>query len=109
MKLWLATAAVLLVAGAAVAVLLVDPGVWRSDAHRPMRTTIHVVNQDPQGHAQQRQRHARPTPRFALQRAPHDLPVHVEFAPANEPRAGILFDVHTGRVLWQHDPGRSEE
>jgi D-alanyl-D-alanine carboxypeptidase (penicillin-binding protein 5/6) len=106
MKIWLATAAVLLVAGAAVAVLLVDPGVWRSDARRPMRTTIHVVHPDPREHARHRQQHARPAPPFALQRAPGDLPVHVEFAPTNEPRAGILFDVHSGRVLWQHDPGQ---
>jgi D-alanyl-D-alanine carboxypeptidase len=31
------------------------------------------------------------------------MPVHVEFA--RKPKAGILFDVHTGRILWQHDPG----
>jgi len=30
--------------------------------------------------------------------------VHVTFA--HPPRAGILFDVDTGRVLWQHDPAR---
>jgi D-alanyl-D-alanine carboxypeptidase len=32
--------------------------------------------------------------------------VDVRFAPGNEPLAGILFDVDSGRVLWQHDPGR---
>ena len=39
-----------------------------------------------------------------FQRPPQRLPVQVEFA--RRPRAGILFDVHSGRVLWQHDPGR---
>ena len=34
------------------------------------------------------------------------MPVHVGSRRPSEPRAGILFDVHTGRVLWQHDPGR---
>jgi D-alanyl-D-alanine carboxypeptidase (penicillin-binding protein 5/6) len=103
MKLWLATGAVLLVAGAAVALLLVDPHLWRSDAARQPRSTIHVVRRDPPGHAH---RHSGPASPFVLQRAGRHLPVHVEFAPANEPRAGILFDVDTGRVLWQHDPGR---
>jgi D-alanyl-D-alanine carboxypeptidase (penicillin-binding protein 5/6) len=106
MKVWMATGAVVLVAGAAVAVLLVDPHLWRSDAQRPMRTTIHVVQRDPRGHAQRHPRRSHPGSPFAVRHAPRDLPVNVEFAPANEPRAGILFDVHTGRVLWQHDPGR---
>src|SRR5215208_6616015 len=103
MKVWIATAAILLVAGAAVAVLLVDPDVWRSDARGPTSTTIHVVRQDPHDPAHH---HSRPKSRFALQRAGRNLPVRVDFAPANEPRAGILFDVDTGRVLWQHNPGR---
>ena len=41
-----------------------------------------------------------------LEPAGRRLPVNVEFAPANEPRAGVLFDVHSGRVLWQHDAGK---
>ncbi len=42
--------------------------------------------------------------RFTLPAPVGPLPVKVEFA--HRPRAGILFDVHSGRVLWQHDPGR---
>src|SRR4051794_21950110 len=104
MKVWLATAAVLLLAGAAVTVLLVDPHVWRSDAHRPAPPTVRVVQRDPaQGGHSRRDGDASP---FALKPAARNSPVNVRFSPANEPRAGILFDVHTGRVLWEHDPGR---
>jgi D-alanyl-D-alanine carboxypeptidase len=101
MKVWVATGAVLLVAGAAVALLLVDPHLWRSDAHRPRGTTIHVVHRDPPGPA-----HSRPASPFVLERAGRNLPVRIDFAPANEPRAGILFDVDTGRVLWRHNAGK---
>src|SRR3954447_26405371 len=108
MKVWLATAAVLLLAGAAVAALLVDPHLWSSGAHRTTHPMVRVVPRDPvqgghSGHDEGRA--GKPSP-FALKRAPRRLPVNVRFAPANEPRAGILFDVHTGRVLWEHDPGR---
>jgi D-alanyl-D-alanine carboxypeptidase (penicillin-binding protein 5/6) len=48
-------------------------------------------------------RHDRLSP-FAVRAAGRPLPVEVEFA--HPPRAGILFDVESGRVLWQHDPGR---
>jgi serine-type D-Ala-D-Ala carboxypeptidase (penicillin-binding protein 5/6) len=53
-----------------------------------------------------RSRRARP-PRspYQLRPAPARLPVNVQFA--RKPRAGILFDVDSGRVLWQHDPGRA--
>jgi serine-type D-Ala-D-Ala carboxypeptidase (penicillin-binding protein 5/6) len=101
MKVWVATGAILLVAGAAVALLLVDPHLWLSDGQRREPSTIHVARQDPRGHA-----HSRPASPFVLQRTDGNLPVRVEFAPANEPRAGILFDVDTGRVLWQHDAGK---
>ena len=108
MKAWLATGAIALVAGAVVAVLLVDPHVWRSDARGPARTTIHVSHPRPptRAAAGHQRANARPTSPFTLKRAPRHLPVHVEFADPNEPSAGILFDVDTGRVLWQHDPGR---
>jgi D-alanyl-D-alanine carboxypeptidase (penicillin-binding protein 5/6) len=106
MKAWVATGLVFLVAGAAVAVLLVDPHLWRSEGSRPLHTTIHVAR----GRlAQPTRPHRKDTPRespYALRPAPPNLPVNVRFAPANEPRAGILFNVHTGRVLWEHDPGR---
>jgi serine-type D-Ala-D-Ala carboxypeptidase (penicillin-binding protein 5/6) len=50
--------------------------------------------------------HHRPAPgsRFTLQPSPRRFPVQVAFK--RPPRAGILFEVHSGRVLWQHDPGR---
>lgn len=41
---------------------------------------------------------------FALERPSGRPPVHVEFA--RQPRAGILFDVDSGAVLWQRNPGR---
>jgi D-alanyl-D-alanine carboxypeptidase (penicillin-binding protein 5/6) len=103
MKLWVATGAILLVAGAAFAVLLVDPDLWRPDASRLSPATIHFDNPKPY---ERTDRHRRPSSPFVLERAPRNLPVRVEFAPGNEPKAGILFDVDTGHVLWQHDAGR---
>jgi D-alanyl-D-alanine carboxypeptidase (penicillin-binding protein 5/6) len=50
---------------------------------------------------------ARSRPRrspFVLQRPSSRLPVRVEFA--RPPRAGLLFDVDSGEVLWQRNPGR---
>ena len=41
---------------------------------------------------------------FTLRPAAGPLPVEVEFE--RPPRAGVLFDVQSGRVLWQRDPGR---
>jgi D-alanyl-D-alanine carboxypeptidase (penicillin-binding protein 5/6) len=45
-----------------------------------------------------------PRPAFALTAAGSNPPVHVAFK--RPPRAGILFDVDSGRVLWRRDPGR---
>ena len=42
--------------------------------------------------------------RFTLGPAPAAPPVHVEFD--RNPRAGILFDVDTGEVLWERHPDR---
>jgi serine-type D-Ala-D-Ala carboxypeptidase (penicillin-binding protein 5/6) len=96
-KVWLAVGAVVAVAAAAVAVLLLDPHLWRHDrVARANRPHALILAPPP---APRRER-----PPFALRRAPHHLPVHVEFA--RPPRAGVLFDVHTGRVLWRRDPGR---
>lgn len=98
MKVWVATGAILLAAGAALALLLVDPHLWRSE---PAGHTfsIHVPRPVPQ---------AQPKPRspYVLPRAPRHLPVDVRFAPGMEPTAGVLFDVDTGRILWQRDPAR---
>jgi len=100
MKVWVATGAILLVAGAAAALLLVDDHLWRSDAHRPA-PNIHVVVPHPRGPA-----HSRPDSPFALEPAGRKPPVDIRFAPANEPRAGLLFDVDSGQVLWQHNAGK---
>jgi D-alanyl-D-alanine carboxypeptidase len=106
MKAWVATGLVLLVAGAVVAGLLVDPNLWRSEGSAATPATVRV---DPREHAQAAE-HRAPDPRpkspYALRPAPRHMPVNVRFAPSKEPRAGILFNVHTGRVLWEHDPGR---
>jgi D-alanyl-D-alanine carboxypeptidase (penicillin-binding protein 5/6) len=104
MKVWVATASVLLVAGAAVALLLADPDLWNSAGHHRTGTVDVVMRNPPQRHQKSRER-ARPDSPFVLEPARRHLPVNVEFAPANEPGAGVLFDVHTGRVLWQHDAG----
>jgi D-alanyl-D-alanine carboxypeptidase (penicillin-binding protein 5/6) len=39
---------------------------------------------------------------FALQPTPDPPPVEVELS--HPPRAGVLFDVATGEVLWEHNP-----
>ena len=110
MKLWVATGAVLLLAGAAVALLLVDSDLWHSSTqHRPDHFTTHLLQREPprrpEHQAARRSHHQRPSP-FALKPAGRHLPVDVKFAPQNEPKAGLLFDVHTGQVLWRHDAGR---
>src|SRR5262245_16640650 len=45
-----------------------------------------------------------PRPAFALSPAGPNPPVHVAFK--RPPKAGIVFDVDSGRVLWRRDPGR---
>jgi serine-type D-Ala-D-Ala carboxypeptidase (penicillin-binding protein 5/6) len=121
MKVWMATGAILLVACAALAVLLVDPGVWHTVASRETLSDALLTDPPSSGPRQnsggeaprkrpdgneRARRQRRPTSPFVLERARGDLPVQVEFAPGNEPKAGILFDVDTGRVLWKHDAGR---
>jgi len=108
MKVWMATGAVLLLAGAAVALLLVDQDLWTSAAHREHRRyTTHLLQREPPRVPQrQREAHRRPDSPFALKPAGRRLPVNVDFAPGNDPRAGVLFDVQTGRILWRHSAGR---
>src|SRR6476661_7696034 len=43
--------------------------------------------------------------RFAVNLTGGDL-VHLRFSRATRPRAGLLFDVRTGRVLWRLNPTR---
>jgi serine-type D-Ala-D-Ala carboxypeptidase (penicillin-binding protein 5/6) len=100
-KLWLAVGAVVALAAGTVTALLVDHDLWKSTGaagagrrHAPI--VFHRPAPPPV---------IRPRPsRFELRRAPVHPPVHVAFA--RPPKAGILFDVHSGRVLWQRDPGR---
>src|SRR5436190_4256272 len=77
--------------------LLVNPGPLGSGSRVARPATQARIAPSAPAHAE------RPSP-FALRPAPRRLPVNVEFA--RKPRAGILFDVDSGRVLWQHDPGR---
>jgi D-alanyl-D-alanine carboxypeptidase (penicillin-binding protein 5/6) len=96
-KVWLALGAVVAVAAGAVAALILDSNLWQrshvAHAHRP-RTIAFAPRRAP-----------RPTrPPFALLAAPRRLPVHVAFA--RPPTAGVLFDIDTGRVLWERHPGR---
>ncbi len=103
----MAAGAVLLVAGAAVALLMVDPDLWRTSArHRPGHLTTLAPPHEPAG---RRDRGRGPDDglhsRFALEPAGGHLPVDVRFAPGSEPKAGVLFDVRTGRVLWRHNAG----
>jgi serine-type D-Ala-D-Ala carboxypeptidase (penicillin-binding protein 5/6) len=106
MKAWVATGAVLLLAGAVVAVLLVDPKLWRSEGSSATHATVRVASREHRQAAKHQARRARPKSPYALRPAPRHLPVSVQFAASKEPSAGILFNVHTGRVLWEHDPGR---
>jgi D-alanyl-D-alanine carboxypeptidase len=107
MKVWVATGAVLLVAGAAVAILMVDPNLWHSAAHHQHhhRSSTHRMADRP-SHDKQHHARRRSSSRFALKPAGRGLPVNVEFAPGKDPRAGVLFDVDSGRVLWQHNAGQ---
>ena len=43
--------------------------------------------------------------RFAVNLTGADL-VHIRYSRAHRPRAGVLFDVRTGRVLWRLNPTR---
>ena len=78
------------------ALTLIDPELLGSSGETA--APLHRAAPSPQ-----ERRHDRRSP-FAVRAAGRPLPVEVGFA--RPPRAGILFDVESGRVLWQHDPGR---
>jgi serine-type D-Ala-D-Ala carboxypeptidase (penicillin-binding protein 5/6) len=96
----LGIASVVLLAGAlgASAVLLVKPA-HLAPGYRSLATGPHQGSSHGSGLS-----HEEPRSPFVLRPAPERLPVEVDFT--HPPRAGILFDVQSGRVLWQHDPGR---
>ena len=67
MKAWVATGLVLLVAGAVVAGLLVDPDLWRSEGERGDAPTVRV---NPREHAQAAEHpRARPPAEVAIRTA----------------------------------------
>jgi serine-type D-Ala-D-Ala carboxypeptidase (penicillin-binding protein 5/6) len=77
--------------------LLVNPG--------PLGSGSRVARPAARGHPPPRApTHTKQPSPFALRPAPRRLPVDVEFT--RKPKAGLLFDVDSGRVLWEHDPGR---
>jgi serine-type D-Ala-D-Ala carboxypeptidase (penicillin-binding protein 5/6) len=113
-KRWLLAALILLVAGGAAGAALWSPslvrpyesGVDRSGSGGQRATPAGAGSVALDGAAERRPRASEPRRRspFSLRPAPPRLPVQVEFA--RQPRAGILFDVDSGAVLWQTHPGR---
>ena len=103
MRIWLATGLTLLVGLFALAALLVDPGVWPSSNVAHDRSSATLASAPSGSGSARRHRRPRRSP-YELRPARAHLPVHVGFA--HKPRAGILFDIRSGRVLWEHDPGR---
>jgi len=103
----LVAAAVVLAASWGFSLLvLVDPGLLGSSSRTASPPAAEAAPH-PAGRAGAASGSRRPPKnesRFTLPPPVRPLPVKVEFA--HRPRAGILFDVHSGRVLWQHDPGR---
>jgi serine-type D-Ala-D-Ala carboxypeptidase (penicillin-binding protein 5/6) len=92
-RAWIAALAAVAAGGIAGAVgaVLFEP--WEEGSDAAVRHSARTAEQ-------KRERERSP---FALRPAP-DPPVEVEFNRA--PRAGILFDVDTGEVLWELNPGR---
>jgi D-alanyl-D-alanine carboxypeptidase len=78
------------------ALTLIDPELLGSNSETP--APVHRPAPSPK-----ERRHDRRPP-FAVRTAKRPLPVDVEFA--DPPRAGILFDVESGRVLWRRSPRR---
>src|SRR3954469_8987949 len=100
----LAAAAVVLTASWGFSLLvLLDPGLLGSGDQTASPPTADAAA-PPAVHAAGSRQPPEHESRFTLPAPVGRLPVSVEFA--HRPRAGILFDVQSGRVLWQHDPGR---
>ena len=97
MKVWLAVAAIIAIAVGAIVALLVDPHLWRPRHPVSGQAAHTIVFPHPRRTPPPRR------PRFTLRPPPRHLPVHVAFA--RPPKAGILFDMGSGRVLWQRDAG----
>jgi serine-type D-Ala-D-Ala carboxypeptidase (penicillin-binding protein 5/6) len=114
-KWWLLAALVAVVAGAGAGAALRsedtvlgsrEAGVDRA-RNAGQATAARRARSAGSAEARERRRRAsrqRRRSRFTLRPAPADPPVRVEFA--RNPRAGILFDVDTGEVLWERHPDR---
>jgi serine-type D-Ala-D-Ala carboxypeptidase (penicillin-binding protein 5/6) len=94
-RAWIGALAVLAAGcvGGAVGAALLEPWEEHTDATAPSPATAHASSEP-----------ARARSPFALRPAAEPPPVQVEFNRA--PRAGILFDVDTGEVLWERHPRR---
>lgn len=112
MRPWLAIP--LIVIGVLAALLVVGPTLWRTDRTSDIRPADGTAPErlGANGKATTGKRSPgsakgevaeRHSP-YELRPSPSRFPVDVAFT--RKPRSGILFDVDTGRVLWQHDPGR---
>jgi serine-type D-Ala-D-Ala carboxypeptidase (penicillin-binding protein 5/6) len=97
-KVWLATGAIVAVAAGVIVASLVGPHPSRSSDRRSAERRVVLAGSRPPPPI------TAPRPPFALRPAGPRPPVHVAFA--RPPRAGILFDVRSGRVLWRRHPGR---
>jgi D-alanyl-D-alanine carboxypeptidase (penicillin-binding protein 5/6) len=95
-KIGLGTAAIVAALAGIVLAPLIGAGVWLGSETRGASAAAVRPASPPPATA--------PRPAFALSPAGRKPPVHVAFA--HPPKAGILFDVDTGRVLWRRDPGR---
>lgn len=101
MKITLAGATVTALLVGVVGVLLIDPHPWPSSGAVPA-SGLGLVTAKAQALAPPPV--SPPHAPFALSPAGPKPPVHVVFK--RPPRAGILFDVDSGKVLWRRDPGR---
>jgi D-alanyl-D-alanine carboxypeptidase (penicillin-binding protein 5/6) len=94
-RVWAGAVAVLaagVITGAVGGALLAP---WEDDPERAPPPVAAAVDRSPE---------PRQVSRFALRPATDPLPVEVEFR--HPPRAGLLFDVRTGEVLWERHPDR---
>jgi serine-type D-Ala-D-Ala carboxypeptidase (penicillin-binding protein 5/6) len=94
-RLWLAALAAIAAGcvGGVTGAVLLDP--WEEGADVPSPRISEAAGAET--------RPSREASQFALQPPPDPAPVQVELS--HPPRAGLLFDVDSGEVLWEHNPG----
>lgn len=98
MRIWLATGVTAAVAVALAAALYLDPGLW------PASEGVAKAPAAVRPQALPAAAPTSPTRPFGLLPASNSPPVRLAFD--RQPKAGILFDVDTGRVLWRRNPER---